>query len=174
LNYSKRKQKINKEIEHNERKNTFINSEDYKLLTDFLKKYKPFTNYPDKIESLQEVLERKGHPLSHDLLIELFEEELEKTRFQEFSSPILKHNPEKLEDYIMEFLNLYDETYNLYLDDFMKLLGEKGLKEETADFKSIVVEKIEKRKKEKNLQKFERGLSLGEDTSALKDDETSS
>ncbi len=170
--FCKHKQKVKKENERKERKGKFINSEEYRLLIDFLKKYKPFSHHPDKIKSLHEILQGKGHLLSYDDLIELFEEESEKTKFQDFSSPILKHNPQKLEEYINEFLNSYGDTYDLYIDDFMRLLKERGFTEVPTDFTSTVLEKLKKRKKEKDLQKFERGLSSVEESSDLKDEET--
>ena len=145
-----------------EKRSKLQSKEEYKLVSNFVKKYRKILkdSYPEAIpviSDLKDLLKNKGFDFDIIEIGWLIFEELESQRFINFKTNILNRNPSTLREYMDSLLEIYGDNYLNYFNIFKRLIGENEMRGEISD--GELVEKLEKIKKEMELDRFERKLT---------------
>lgn len=110
--------------------------------------------FKTEICQLQELLKNEQFDFTFEELIYLLEHEKILQDYNKFKNKMFQNNPQKLEEYISNFLDIYGEHYQNYIVYFKKLLDEKQNNIQLT----FLLDLIEKIKKEKETLIFKKKL----------------
>ncbi len=149
-----KKQKEEKQRKFKQTRDKFLKSDSYEYLRNFAKKYGDTGNI-QLINNLQTLLAKKGFSFDSNEIRKLINTEIKKIEYENFKFKINFYNPSELDNYIKIFLEIYYDYYKDYVGFFKRLLSEKQIKFDEGN----LINKIEKIKKELELDNFERQLT---------------
>ena len=134
-------------------KNQFKLTEDYIYIINFAKRFKNHYS-TQEINKLKDLMAYKGIDIPGNGLKELIEEEVLKQDYLEFKTEITYNNPQELEEYVKNLIEIYGENYNNRLHFFELVLQENDLQY----FENEVSNIVNKITKERELLLFEKEL----------------
>jgi len=171
--YSKKDLQKHQIEEYEGKKQALIKGKCYSYLKNFVKKYQ----YPlsgavadygslqisiggdsplsSDLSNLKELLSTKGFQLTDFEFEKLILSEMDILQYDTFKQRMLANKPKKLDDYIKNLIELYDDSYLEHGDYLMKLLQEKNIEFN----KESILDQAKSLKKEIELNHFEAKLS---------------
>ena len=135
-------------------KKQILEYEDNNVIIDnFAKKYSDEYS-DDKFYKLKDLLESQGNKIRDSIVTSLITDSIEKQRYKSFKEKILYNSPEKIDQYVFNFVEIYGENITSKLEYFFKLMKCQGYKTSEINLNS----KIKMAVKEKEMKMFKDSL----------------
>lgn len=138
------------------------NSDIFPFLRNFVRKYE-ISISSDEFFKLWKLLEHRNFKLETGILIQILEKIAEEVNYETFRKRILSNNPIQLSEYVVNYLEIYGDSYHRHMKLLEKILVEKDLSIEKL---GTVIEDI---KSKLELESFAKNLTSEEDHIVIED-----
>ena len=135
------------------KKHNYQNFEYNSIINNFAKKYSDFYSDED-FHKLKELLEFEGYKIHDSSLKSLITEYDKKLKYKIFEKKLLHNLPENLDQFILNFVEIYGVNYLNEIENFKTLIQTYG--HDISEKK--LISKINEKIKEKKLMNFKRDL----------------
>ena len=160
--------RVIKKLNNFDEKKGSISQKDRRYIENYYKKYGEIKLGSVEISNIINLLAGKGYEFDDEEVVLLLLEEETKQDFDEFKRRINYNNPETLEDYIRNMLEVYGDNYLEYCIFLICLLNEDKIS--FPDPEKKLQNKIEEIKKGLEIKRFEQSLESDEILSISIDD----
>ncbi|MCE5215175.1 MAG: HEAT repeat domain-containing protein [Methanobacterium sp.] len=134
-----------------EKRDKLISTGEYKYIENFLRMSK-YDYHMGDLQKFKNMLEYKGITFQDEEMIWLIQEEIKKQDYQEFEERIMETQPHKPQQYLENYINSYHLDTPENIQNMEKLLHKERIPTKN------MIEQIEKARKEKEIEEFEKKL----------------
>lgn len=147
-----------KKIVFNEKKAELLNSEHYKYIELFVKRFMDSKYELSEIHKLYDLLQYKNVDIDFEELNWLINDEAKAQQYNDFKSRITSNSPQTFEDFAENFLEIYAEDYLQNIQLFTKLLTEKNIIYDPHKIRGQLRYRFENIQKSIERERFEKSL----------------